>query len=378
MASGEPLLMLAGPVKIDPRVIRAMATPSLGHRTPHFRGLSTEIRDLLRYAFGTEGPVGLLSGSGTAGLEALLAGILRAEDRVLCPTNGKFGERVCEITARYARVERLDFPWGRPVHVEAVREALEERAYDVLALCHNETSTGLTNPGEELGRLAREAGLLYLVDGITSVAGLPVAMEAWGIDGLVLGSQKCLAAPAGLSAVALSARGYARLREDRAYYLNLKAHVDRLEAGSTPYTPAIHLFLAFREALRLLREEGLEARLTRTARLGAASRAAGDALGLPLFPDRAYASNTVSAFAYPEGVDDSLRARLGEDHRVLVAGGQGPLKGRIFRIGHMGVCSFSDLLATFRALEAVLGDLGHPIEAGAGVAAVEAAREDAG
>ncbi len=363
--------MLAGPVKIDPRVIQAMSRPSLGHRTRHFAAALREIRELLQYAFDTQGPVGLLSGSGTAGLESMLAGLLRTEDRVLCLTNGKFGERVFELAARYAQAQQLDMPWGRPFNPEAIREALEEGDYDVLALCHNETSTGLTNPAEELGRLAQEAGLLYLVDGITSVAGLPVDMEAWGIDGLVLGSQKCLAAPAGLSAVALSNRGYERLHEENAYYLNLKAHVDRLAAGSTPYTPAIHLVLALREALRLLREEGLPARIARTAKLGAASRAAADAIGLALLPDRAFASNTVSAFSYPDGVDESLRERLWEEHGVLVAGGQGRLKGGIFRIGHMGVCSFADLRATFRALEAVLADLGHPFEPGAGVEAID-------
>ncbi|MFQ5919490.1 MAG: pyridoxal-phosphate-dependent aminotransferase family protein [Thermoplasmata archaeon] len=375
MPSGEPLLMLAGPVKIDPRVIRAMSRPSLGHRTPRFADAIREIRELLQYAFDTEGPVGLLSGSGTAGLESMLAGLLRPDDRVLSLTNGKFGDRTFALATRYARVTRLDFPWGRPVHVEAVREALEEGEYDALTLCHNETSTGLTNPGEELGRLASEAGLLYLLDGITSVAGLPVDMEGWGVDALVLGSQKCLAAPAGLSAVALSERGYARLHEENAYYLNLKAHVERLEAGSTPYTPAIHLFLALREALRLLREEGLQTRLARTARLGAATRAAADTLGLPLFPDRAFASDTVSAFSYPDGVDDVLRARIRDEHGVLVAGGQGPLKGGIFRIGHMGVCSFDDLRTTFRALEAVLTDLGHPMGSGGAAAEIDAFEE---
>jgi aspartate aminotransferase-like enzyme len=364
--------MLAGPVKIDLRVIQALLRPSVGHRTQQFADALREIRELLQYAFGTRGPVGLLSGSGTAGLESMLAGLLRPEDRVLCLTNGKFGDRVFELAGRYAQVTRLDFPWGRPVNVGAAREAVEEGQYDALALCHNETSTGLTNPAEELGRLASEAGLLYLLDGITSVAGLPVDMVGWGVDAIVLGSQKCLAAPAGLSAVALSDRGYERLHDENAYYLNLKAHVDRLEAGSTPFTPAIHLFLALREALRLLREEGLEARVARTAQLGAASRAAADALAVPLFPNREFASNTVSAFSYPVGVDDALRTRLRDKHGILVAGGQGPLKGGIFRIGHMGVCSFDDLRTTFRALEAVLADLGHSTVSGGTAAAIDA------
>lgn len=372
MEAPELTLMLAGPVKIPPRVLEVLGTPSLGHRTRHFQDVMLEIRDLLRYAFDTPGPVALLSGSGTAGLEAMVGSALRPEDRVLCLTNGKFGERVHEIAARCARAEALAFPWGQPVDATAVEERLAQGEYQAVTLCHNETSTAVTNPAAEVGRLARKHDLLYLVDGITSVAGLPVDMEGWGIDALVLGSQKCLAAPAGLAAVALSERGYEALHEDGPYYLNLKAHADRLERGSTPFTPAIHLFLAFREALRILKEEGLEARLRRTAGLGAACRAAAQALALPLYPEASVASDTVSAFRYPAGIQDAaFRDALREDHRVLVAGGQGELKGRIFRLGHMGVCDFDDLRTTFSAVEATLAGQGHAVEAGASLAALE-------
>lgn len=365
MEREDPLVMLAGPVRIHPRVLEAMATPSVGHRTAGFRAVNREIRELLRYAFDTDGSVALLSGSGTAGLEAMLANLLRREDRVLCLANGKFGERAAEMAGRYGRADVLASPWGQPVDLDRVRSAVETGDYRALVLCHNETSTAVTNQAAEVGSLAREAGLLYLLDGITSVAGMPVEMAAWGIDAVVLGSQKCLAAPAGLSAVALSDRGYDALHEENGYYLNLKAHVDRLAEDDTPWTPAIHLFLAFREALRLLREEGLEARIRRTERLGRACRDAGSALGLDLLADPAYASNTVTAFQYPPGVDDGLRSRLREEHRILVAGGQGSLKGRIFRIGHMGICSFEDLLATFEALTSVLEGFGVAAEPGA-------------
>jgi aspartate aminotransferase-like enzyme len=364
--------MLAGPVKIHPRVLRVMSTTSIGHRTSHFRDVCHEIRDLLRYAFDTKGPVAVISGSGTAGLEAMLGSLLRPQDRVLCVTNGKFGERLYEISRIYARADRMDFPWGKAVDLERLRERVEEDDYAALTLCHNETSTGVTNQAAEVGRIARKAGLLYLVDGITSVAGIPVDVEGWGIDAVVLGSQKCLAAPAGLSAVALSERGYEALRDEGPYYLNLKAHVDRLERGDTPYTPAIHLFLAFREALRMLKEEGLRARIDRTARLAMACRAAAEVIGLSLFPDPAHASNTVSAILYPDGVEDAaFRTRLREEYRVVVAGGQGELKGRIFRIGHMGICSFSDLVATFAAIEAVLAGKGHKLRKGASIGAIE-------
>lgn len=372
MQDEDITLMLAGPVKIHPRVLRVMSTASIGHRTVHFREVCAEIRDLLRYAFGTKGPVAVLSGSGTAGLEAMIGSLLGPDQRVLCITNGKFGERLYEISRLYARADRFDISWGKPVDLEALEARLED-GYDALTLCHNETSTGMTNQAAEIGHIARRADVLYLVDGITSVAGIPLDMEAWGIDAIVLGSQKCLAAPAGVSAVALSERGYQALRDEGPYYLNLKAHVDRLERGDTPYTPAIHLFLAFREALRLLQEEGLENRIDRTSRLGRACRAAAQAMGLRLFPEVANASNTVSAILYPEGVDDGeFRNRLRREYRVLVAGGQAQLKGRIFRIGHMGICSFGDLVATFAAIESVLIKLGYKLERGDAVEAIEA------
>ncbi len=372
----DTTLMLAGPVKIHPRVLRAMSTPSVGHRTKHFEEVCIEIRELLRYAFDTPGRVAVLSGSGTSGLEAMLGGMLRKSDRVLCITNGKFGERMYEISSEYSQADSVSFPWGEALDADALEERLETGEYAAVVLCHNETSTAVTNQAADVGRMAKEAGLLYLLDGITSVGGIPVKMEAWGIDAVVLGSQKCLAAPAGLSAVALSERGYEALQGRGPYYLDLKAHVDRLERGSTPYTPAIHLFLAFREALRMLKEEGLEQRLERTARLGRACRAAGRAMGLRLFPQEAHASDTVSAFWHPEDIEDGkFRARLREAHKVMVAGGQGAIRGKVFRIGHMGICSFSDLIATFAAMEAVLSKMGHPFEMGASIEAIEAFME---
>jgi len=239
-------------------------------------------------------------------------------------------------------------------------------------VCWNETSTGLTNPMAEIAKKVVKAhDALLIVDGITAVGGLENRMDEWGIDALVMGSQKCLAAPAGLSAVALSKAAYESLRSDTSFYTNLKAHVDALVKQDTPYTPAVPLFLAFREALILLREEGLSNRITRTTRLADAARAAVQALGLQLFPNRRFASNTVTAIRYPAGVEDSrFRKILREGHRTIVAGGQDHLKGRIFRIGHMGICSFEDLEAGFRAIEATLAAEGYHFSKGAGVEAI--------
>jgi aspartate aminotransferase-like enzyme len=257
------------------------------------------------------------------------------------------------------------------VRPERVAEALDAEEYRAVTLCWNETSTGLTNPIADIAKVVKAHDVLLIVDGITAVGGLENRMEAWGIDALVVGSQKCIAAPAGLSAVALSKTAYESLHSDTSFYTNLKAHVDALAKQDTPYTPAVPLFLAFREALLLLKEEGLENRIARTTRLAEATRSAADALRLELFPDRRFASNTVTAMKYPPGIEDAkFRKGLREAHRTTVAGGQGPLKGKIFRIGHMGICSFADLKEGFRAIETTLETMGHPVDKGRAVEAI--------
>src|SRR2546428_445237 len=192
-----------------------------------------------------------------------------------------------------------------------------------------------------------------------------------GTAGLVMAPQKCPAAPPGLRAVALPKAPYEPLHADTSFYANLKAHTDALAKQDTPFTPAVPLFLAFREALRMLKEEGLDNRIARTRRLAEAARAGFDALDLRLFPDRRFASNTVTAVRYPTGVDDvAFRKELREKRGTVVAGGQGPLKGHIFRIGHMGICSFEDLEVGFQAFETTLTRMGHKAVRGAAVDAI--------
>jgi len=231
----------------------------------------------------------------------------------------------------------------------------------VRAVCvvHNETSVGLANDLAALAPAVKASGALFLVDGISAVAGIPIAIDAWGIDAVVAGSQKGLAAPAGLAIVHLSDRAVAALHPGT-FYLDLAAHLKALEKNDTPWTPAVPLFLALREALLLLNEEGLDHRLARTHRLAEATRAAVDALGLELFPERAYASDTVTAIKNPPGLGDpELRKVLEREYNVLVQGGQGSLVGKIFRIGHMGIADWPDLLVTFAALERILGKAGR-------------------
>jgi aspartate aminotransferase-like enzyme len=369
----DQVFMLPGPVKIDPRVLAAMSGSVINHRGSAFRAVNRDIFEGLRYLFQTKsGEVAAISGSGTAGLEAVVSSLLRKDDKILCLVNGKFSERSFDLAGLVATADQIEFPWGQPMAVDRVAASLESGGYRALTVCHNETSTATTNPLREVAALCRKHDVLCLVDGITSVGGLEVRPDEWGLDAVVMGSQKCIAAPAGLAGVFVSRRAYGQLHEDRAYYLNLKEHVDLLrEDEDTPYTPSIPLFLAVREALRLLREEGLETRIARTARLAGACRAAAKALGLSLYPEESVASNTVTAINYPPGIDDGkFRKALLEKHNVVIAGGQAQLKGKIFRIGHMGICSMEDMRATWAGIEAVLADAGHPGMRGAAVDAV--------
>ncbi|MEW6070768.1 MAG: aminotransferase class V-fold PLP-dependent enzyme, partial [Candidatus Thermoplasmatota archaeon] len=223
----DNIFMLVGPVKMHPRVIKAMLKPALNHRSKEYGEILGEVRELLKYAFKSQRDVALITGSGTAGLDCALSNLLKSNDKVLCVYNGKFGERLYKIAELYANAIPFSFEWGKVVDIKKVEEELK-KGYDAIVLCHNETSTGMTNQAKEIGELAKKYGCYYVVDGITSVGGIEIEPDAWNIDILVTGSQKCLAAPAGLSALSVSQRAYDRLAS-RNYYLDLKKHIDRLK-----------------------------------------------------------------------------------------------------------------------------------------------------
>jgi aspartate aminotransferase-like enzyme len=363
--------LIAGPVRIHPRVLRAMSMPSLNHRGDYFHGVVAEIRELLPVLFGARGQQLILTGSGTAGLEAVYSSLVPKDRRTLVLTNGNFGDRTDEIVRRYtSSVTTVRAPWGEPIPAAAVADELAKGDVGAVCVVHNETSVGLANDLAAIAPAVRDSGALFLVDGISAVAGIPVEIETWAIDAIVAGSQKGLAAPAGLALVHLSDRAAAALHPGT-FYLDLAAHLKSLAKNDTPWTPAVPLFLALREALLLLKEEGLATRLERTHRLAEATRAAVDALGLSLFPDRRFASDTVTAVRNPDGMGDpELRKVLEKQYNILVQGGQGALTGKIFRIGHMGIADWPDLLVTFAALERILGKAGRLPAPGRALAAI--------
>ena len=371
----DTLLMIPGPVKVAPRVLRAMSRPMISHRSGEFGAIYSECAGLLKQFFETKNEIAIMTGSGTLGMDAAVSGIIGHEDKIVTISNGKFGERFTEIGERYGQCVPVKFDWGTPFDLDQVEAALEKGAKAV-AMVHNETSVGLTNPAKEVGRLAKKHDAVFIVDGISSIGGNEFFTDEWNVDIAITGSQKALAVPPGLAVVAVSPKAEERfLPQSQSYYADLKAHLKsaRKSPAQTPFTPAVPLFFAMQEALHMAAEEGFAARRERAAKQAESVRSAARALGIELFPqtnENSHYSNTVTAMKMPAGVsDDKLRGGM-KKRGVIVSGGQEQLKGKIFRIGTMGVCSSGDLLRTIQTLELILLKEGKLPACGAGVEAM--------
>ena len=370
----DTLLMIPGPVKVAPRVLRALSRPMISHRSGDFSTIYSDCCGLLKQFFETKNEIVVMTGSGTVGMDGAVAGLIGHDDKIVTISNGKFGERFTEIGERYGKVVPVKFEWGTPFDLDKVEAALQEGAKAV-AMVHNETSVGLTNPAKEVGKLAKKYDAVFIVDGISSIGGNEFPTDEWGIDIAITGSQKAMAVPPGLAVVAISPRAEERfLPRSSSYYSDLKAHLKsvRKSQPQTPFTPAVPLFFAMQEALHMAAEEGFAARRTRAAVQAQSVRSAAKALGIELFPktnEHSHYSNTVTAMKMPEGVsDDKLRGGM-KKQGVIVSGGQDALKGKIFRIGTMGICSTGDILRTIQTLELILTKEGKIASCGAGVEA---------
>lgn len=367
-------LLIPGPSQVPPQVNAAMIRPIIGHRSGDFAKFHEQIAQKLKKIFQTENEVLILTGSGTAAMEASVGSVIKKGDPVLCIVTGKFGERFVELSQVFgADVTVLEYEWGKPYDLAEVTKVMSGKKFKLVCATHNETSTGVTNDIASLGALCQKYDSLLLVDAVSSMGGIDIKTDAWQVDMMVTGSQKALMLPPGLSFVALSPRALAVIDKNEAtnYYLSLKKAKKAQGKWSTPYTPNVTLFYALDAACDMILEEGLENVFARHALLANACRRAAEALGLTLLADEEHASKTVTSFS--ANVDtEKVRQIMKKKYGYAVAGGQDQLKGKIIRIGHMGYMDVGDLIGCISALELSLKEVGYPVELGKGVAAAMA------
>lgn len=373
--------LVPGPVRMSDACLQAMATPVMTARGPEFRDVMADLNAGLRSAFnltpsertrGTQSWAGedgykvvAVSGSGTAAMEMVIANRFRPNDRVLVPTNGKFGERVAQICKQYCQVKHIAYDWGRSFDFVELEEQLGRGTYEAVLICHNETSTGITQDAASLAQMCKEYNVAFILDGITSVGGAPVHPAEWEAEAVVMGAQKCTAGPSGIAAIAINEHFIERLETIRkqgdsnpVYYLDLISALKKGDDDQTPWTPAINLAMGWAAALRELEEEGLENRWKRCQTLANGVRNLFTDLGFLLLADGGQQSDTVTAIMYPEGIDDSWRSMLKEKYDTQVIGAQDHLKGKMFRVGSMGTTSVEEMVEGCKRMIACFNEMG--------------------
>ncbi|MFQ6095371.1 MAG: pyridoxal-phosphate-dependent aminotransferase family protein [Candidatus Bathyarchaeia archaeon] len=370
------LIMVPGPTNVPDRVARAMMKPMISHRGPEFRALHRGIIENAKYLFQTEGDVFVMTASGTGGVECAISNTVGPGEKVAIPVFGLFSERMKEkIIRRGGEPIEMPLPWGAAPEAEQIKQVVEdEENIKAIAIVYNETSTGVTvRDLPEIGEIARENNILLIVDAVSVLGGEQLPVDEWNVDICVTGSQKCLACPPGLALISVNERAWKVIEKvPRPFYFDLVNMRRFSERDETPFTPAVPLFFALDEALKIVREEGLEKRFERHRVCSEAFYEAIEALGLEDLPAKEIRSRTVIAVKNPPSVDNTqVRRIMRERHRVVIAGGAGKLKQKIFRIGSMGIVSEKEVIQTIDALEDALTDSGVPLKAGAGVEAAK-------
>lgn len=370
------MLMIPGPTPVPEQVLLAMAKHPIGHRSGDFSKVIAEVTAGLKWLHQTQNDVLILASSGTGAMEAGIINFLSAGDRVLVGSNGKFGERWAEVCDAYGlNATRITAEWGKPLDPEQFRAELEadtDKQIKAVIVTHSETSAGVLNDVATINRYVKAHGqALIMVDAVTSLGATSVPIDEWGLDVVASGSQKGYMLPPGLGFVAVSAKAWEAYKTAKLprYYLDLGKYRKEAAKNSHPFTPPVNMFYGLQVALKMMQKEGLENVFARHQRQTNATRAAMRALNLPLFaPDHA-ASPAITAVA-PLGVDaEQIRSVIKKRFDIVLAGGQDHLKGKIFRVGHLGFVSDRDILTAIGALEATLQELNYDFVPGAGVSA---------
>jgi aspartate aminotransferase-like enzyme len=357
-----------GPTPCPDDVLQAMSRQMIHHRSPEFAAIIGRVTEGLKQIFETKNDLFCLSCSGTGSMEAMVANTLSPGDRVLVVSIGVFGDRFATIAKTYgADVTKIDFEWGTAADPEAVAQALRKDAsFKAVCVTHNETSTGVTNDLEAIAAAVRRVrpDILLLVDAISSLGSIRCRVDAWDLDIVATGSQKGWMVPPGVAMVAVSERAWQAYEQSKMprFYFDLGKAKDFLAKGQTPWTPVISIFFALDVAIKHLLAEGVDGIVERHQRIGDMTRSGVKSLGLQLLADERCASNTVTAVRVPESVEwPKLYHLLQDDYDTLIEGGQGPLAGKIFRIGHLGWVTEKDITDTIETLRAALPRVGYKL-----------------
>lgn len=375
------ILMGPGPSDIHPRVWAALAAPTVGHLDPYFLQIMTEMQQMLRQVFRTTNELTLaVSGTGSAGMETCVVNLIEPGDKMVVCVNGVFGGRMADVAARCgAQVTIIERPFGEIFSTAEIADIVKKVQPKVLGIVNAETSTGAWQPLEEISKVVHDAGALLLVDCVTSLGGVPLEVDAWGLDAVYSGTQKCLSCPPGLAPVTFSPRAVAAIEARKtkvaSWYLDLTM-VRNYWGQSRAYhhTAPINMNYGLHEALRLVLEEGLEARHSRHLKNHKALKAGLAAIGIKYAVTEGQQLPMLNAVLIPEGIDDAaVRGQLLNEFGIEIGGGLGPMKGKTWRIGLMGEASSPrNVLLFLAALERCLTDRGYKLSPGASVAAANA------
>ena len=369
-------LLAPGPTQVPPEVLLAMARPIIHHRAPEFATLFAQIRQDLKWLFQTEAEVLTLVSSGTGGMEAAVSNFLSPGEKALFVNGGKFGERWGKLCKTFGvQATEIKVEWGQAVDPQAIAEALkQDPSIKAVYVQASETSTGVAHDTRAIAEIVRNREqTILVVDAITALGVFDLKTDAWGIDVLVAGSQKALMLPPGLAFISVSDKAWnlADKAKNPSFYFNLKKEREAQQKNQTAYTAGVSLMIGLKEVLTMLRAEGLGNVFSRHARMAQAMREGMKAAGLSLFPKQ-NPSDALTVVSTPDGVDgQAVYKNLREQYGITAAGGQDHLKGKIFRISHMGYIDTFDVIQALAATEMVLKGLGYPIKLGAGVGKAE-------
>ena len=379
----QRILMGPGPSSVNPRVLKAMTLPILGHLDPQFFKVMDEVCEMLREVLHTQNHITVpLSSTGTGAMEAACANMLERGDKMIVCRNGFFGDRLGDIAERCgAETFILDFVWGEPVDLQVLSDALDQYGpVKAVGVVHAETSTGVLTPMPDIVELAHRHGALVIADAVTSLGGHDVRMDDWDIDVCYSATQKCLGAPPGLAPISFGPRAMEvinnRPSKVQSFYFNLKGLESYWnQTRAYHHTSPISMTYALRESLRIMMEEGIDNRIRRHARVAGALRAGLEAMGIDLMAPEGYRINPLTTALIPEGIEDTaVRGRLLSDFDIEIGGGLGQVRGKAWRIGLMGESAKeSNVFALLSALEQILPDFGYEVASGASLSAAQRA-----